>query len=65
MFFTIFAQKGQIFNGTVTYSTLENRKREYHHGILQIQIIFSTKFQFKLKILSFWTHIWQKGYFQS
>ena len=37
------------------YSTVENRKHEHHHGILHIQIIFSTKYQFKLKISIFWT----------
>ena len=36
---------------------VENRKSEYHHEILHIQIIFGTKFQFKLKILIFWPNL--------
>ena len=31
---------------------------------LHIQIIFGTKFQFKLKILIFWTKFALKGYFR-
>ena len=44
---------------------VENRKSEYHHGILHIWISLGTKFQLKLIILSFWTKFTQKRYFQS
>ena len=44
---------------------LQNRKSEYHHGILHIWICLGTKFQLKLIILSFWTKSTQKRYFQS
>ena len=37
---------------------------EHHHRFLHIWISLSTKFQPKLKILSFWTKFTQKGYFQ-
>ena len=43
---------------------VENRKSEYHHGILHIWISLGTKFQLKLIILSFWTKFTQKRYFQ-
>ena len=43
---------------------LQNRKSEYHHGILHIWICLGTKFQLKLIILSFWTKFTQKRYFQ-
>ena len=43
---------------------LQNRKSEYHHGILHIWICLGTKFQLKLIILSFWTKSTQKRYFQ-
>ena len=33
---------------------LENRKREHHHGIFHIQVIFGTKFQFFYFSLKFW-----------
>ena len=36
---------------------------EHHHWILYIQISLSTKFQFKLTILIFWTKLVQKRYF--
>ena len=39
---------------------VENRKGEYHHGILHIWINLGTKFQLKLIILSFWTKFTQK-----
>ena len=39
---------------------VENRKSEFHHGILHIWISLGTKYQFKLIILSFWTKITQK-----
>ena len=42
-----------------------NRKSEQHHLILQIQISLSTKFQLKLKFLTFWTKFSQKGRFRS
>ena len=42
---------------------VENRKSEHRHGILHIQIIFGTKFQFKLKILIFLDYIWPKRVF--
>ena len=40
-------------------------KIEHHHWLLLIQINLVTKFQFKLKILIFWTKFAQRGYFQS
>ena len=40
-------------------------KIERHHWLLLIQINLVTKFQFKLKILIFWTKFAQRGYFQS
>ena len=45
---------------------MENRKSEYHHGILHILISLGTKFHLKLIILSFWTKFThpKKGYFQ-
>ena len=42
---------------------LQNRKSEYHHGILHIWICLGTKFQLKLIILSFWTKFTQKKVF--
>ena len=40
-------------------------KIEHHHWLLLIQINLVTKFQFKLKILIFWTKFAQREYFQS
>ena len=45
--------------------SVESRKSEHHHEILHIQVIFDTKFQFQLKILTFSTTFDQKGYYQS
>ena len=39
-------------------------KSEHQHGILHISISLGTKFQLKLIILSFWTKLTQKRYFQ-
>ena len=44
---------------------VSNRKAEYHHWILHIQISLGTKFPLKLTILNFWTKFTQKGHFQS
>ena len=43
---------------------VNNRKSEYHHRILGIWISLGTKFQLKLIILSFWSKVIQKRYFQ-
>ena len=43
---------------------VENRKSEHHHGILHILISLGAKFQLKLIILSFWSKVIQKRYFQ-
>ena len=43
----------------------QKQKSEIHHGILQIWISLSTKFQLKLTNVSFWTKFSQKSYFQS
>ena len=42
---------------------VENRKSEYHHGILYIWISLGTKFQLKLIILRFWTKFTPKEVF--
>ena len=44
---------------------VENRKSEYHHGILHIWISLGTKFEPKQTILCIWTKFTQKRYFQS
>ena len=41
--------------------SVQNRKGEHHHGILHVQIICDTKFQFRLKILKFKSHLTKKG----
>ena len=43
---------------------VENRKSEHRYGILHIWISLGTNFQLKLIILSFWTKITLKRYFQ-
>ena len=43
---------------------VKNRKSEHHHRILHIWISLGAKFQLKLIILSFWTKLTQKWYFQ-
>ena len=40
-------------------------KKEHHHRILHIRNRLGTKFQPKLTVLTFWTKLTQKEYFQS
>ena len=42
---------------------IKNGKSENHHWILYIRISLSTKLQFKLAILKFWTKFAQKRFF--
>ena len=45
--------------------SVKNRKIEYQHEFLHVQISLCTKFQLKLTTLIFWTKFAQKVYLRS
>ena len=48
-----------------TWKKGENRTSEHHHRTFHLQNSLGIKFQLKLTVLTFWSKLTQKEYFQS